>query len=358
MKLLLTIILLVLFNQGIAQEKPESWIEIRAKTGFLVAHRTSMGHLATDHAFAGELSYYFQPNSEKAWHQAYNNPRYGITLFAGSVGNQEVLGDYFGGYGFIDFPFVKRAHYVFSGKMGVGLGYGSKKYDSETNIYNLAIGSHLNAQICLALENRFIFGKNAITANIDMTHFSNGATKVPNLGLNIPFVSLGYARKITESGKTGAKKEEEDIFNSRFEFGALGIFSTQQAYPTNGRQYPFYGLNLVARRIFTQKSGMEISFDVMSKQSIMVYHSDVDKSQLDIIQLGTYAGYIIPLDKLHIIIGMGVYVRDKYKPADPVYHRLGIRYRFDNGLNLNLTLKSHWARADYIEYGIGYTLKK
>jgi hypothetical protein len=34
---------------------------------------------------------------------------------------------------------------------------------------------------------------------------------------------------------------------------------------------------------------------------------------------------------------------------------VGMRYRFDNGLLLNLVLKSHWAKADYVEWGVGYT---
>ena len=41
-----------------------------------------------------------------------------------------------------------------------------------------------------------------------------------------------------------------------------------------------------------------------------------------------------------------------------MYHRVGLRYVFANGININLVLKSHWARADYVEYGIGYTFKK
>ena len=48
----------------------------------------------------------------------------------------------------------------------------------------------------------------------------------------------------------------------------------------------------------------------------------------------------------------------KYRPEDLFYHRVGMRYVFDNGINMNLVLKSHWARADYVEYGIGYTFKR
>ena len=53
---------------------------------------------------------------------------------------------------------------------------------------------------------------------------------------------------------------------------------------------------------------------------------------------------------------MGAYIRDYYKPEDPVYHRIGMRYQFTNGLVANFTLKTHFGRADYLELGLGYTL--
>ena len=55
---------------------------------------------------------------------------------------------------------------------------------------------------------------------------------------------------------------------------------------------------------------------------------------------------------------MGIYLKDKYQPEDFLYHRVGMRYVFENGININLVLKSHWARADYTEFGIGYSFKR
>jgi hypothetical protein len=52
---------------------------------------------------------------------------------------------------------------------------------------------------------------------------------------------------------------------------------------------------------------------------------------------------------------MGYYLRDKYKPEDFLYHRVGFRYYLKNGITVNCVLKSHWAKADYAEFGIGYT---
>jgi hypothetical protein len=57
------------------------------------------------------------------------------------------------------------------------------------------------------------------------------------------------------------------------------------------------------------------------------------------------------------VLGMGAYVKDRYQPDGPLYHRIGMRYQFSNGITANLVLKSHWAKADYVEWGIGYTFK-
>jgi hypothetical protein len=110
-----------------------------------------------------------------------------------------------------------------------------------------------------------------------------------------------------------------------------------------------------ARYFGPRKAGFEGGFDIISKQAILDYKPEIEKSQWDILQLGVFAGYLLPLDQFHFVFGMGAYIKDKYQPEDPVYHRVGMRYYFKNGLNAQLQLKTHWARADYVEWGVGYT---
>jgi len=337
------------------QLNDDLWLEAKGKAGFLVAHRSVMGHLATEHAFAGEVSCYFRPKNRKLWHQAYGNPLIGITGFFGTVGNREVLGEYFGVTSFLSMPIIDTKHYLFSFKVGAGLGYGTKHFDIEKNQLNNVIGSAVNVQICMGVESRILFGNNSVNISLDMTHFSNGATKVPNLGLNIPYLGVGYGHLIKKGIDTNFV---HDAYKKRWEYGLIGIASLKEIYPTGGKKHPVFAASLIGRRFFNQKAGMEASFDVISKQAIFGYHSDVRKTQSEIIQLGMFVGYILPLDRFHMLLGMGVYVRDKYKPESVVYHRVGMRYVFDNGININCVLKTHWARADYVEYGIGYTFKK
>ena len=333
----------------------ESWLSVKGKAGFLIAHRSNMGHLAAEHAFATEISYEKQANGEKSWHEAYGNPRYGFTLFIGSVGNKELLGTYYGGYAFTTFPIVNKKKYTFSFKVGCGLGYGSKVYDPENNILSMATSTHINAIVSLGVDNRFLIGNHAITFGIDMTHFSNAAYEVPNLGINLPYLSLGYGHKIQKASDSIITHK---VFEPYWEIGGVGILSAKEIFPTEGRKYPVYGFNTMVRRYFSRAAGIELSFDFISKQAILAYNTDVSKTQVEIIQLGLYAGYIVPFNKFHLLAGMGVYLKDKYQPEDAMYHRVGMRYVFNNGINANLTLKTHWGRADYAEFGIGYTLKR
>lgn len=354
MKIITTLLLLLISVQSFGQK--ESWLEVRGKAGFLISHRSIMGHLATQHTFATEVSYMFKGNGEKDWHEAYNKPVYGVSAFFGSVGNRELMGNYAGAYGFLSVPFIKINRYSFSGRMGCGLAIAGKIYDPESNNLSIAVSTRLNALVSLGIENKVEFGNHSFNSIIDMTHFSNAAIKVPNLGLNLPYLSLGYGYRIREANFDSIPKPQK--FKKKWQFGTVGFVSVKEEYPVGGKKYFIHGLNLVARRYFKRAVGAELTFDYIHKQSVIVYHEDVPKTQAEIFQLGIFLGYLMPLDHFHIVVGMGCYVRDKYKPEDVFYHRVGMRYVFDKGLNLNLVLKSHWARADYVEFGVGYTINK
>lgn len=355
MKTLLLLLFCICSLHLNAQE--EAWVEVRPKLGFLIAHRSIMGHVVNEHAVASEFSYYFKGNGERSWHNPYKNPRYGVSGFVGTVGNRDLFGVYYGAYSFIAFPLIKTKRFSFSGRLGAGLSFAPKVYDHVNNNLSIATSTHLNALINLAFESRYEFGPHSINALLDMTHFSNGAAKVPNLGLNVPFFSIGYGHRVRE-GKELSKYHLDFLPRQSWEFGAIGFITAKEVYPVGGRKYPAFGFNAIARRYFKPQVGMEVSFDVMYKSSLQTYSDDIALSNADMTQLGAFVGYLMPLDKFHLVFGMGYYLRDKSTFGEPFYHRVGMRYVFDNGVNLNLALKSHWARADYFEYGIGYTFKR
>lgn len=336
------------------QSDREWGIEMRGKLGFLAAHRGVMGHLPSEPAVAGEISWINQTKGRKQWHAACGYPTTGFTLFGGSVGNNEILGTFWGAYGFIEFPFLTLGNYRFTGKLGSGLAYGTKYFNYENNPKNVAMSTPINALICIGVKSSYRFGRNNLTLGLDMTHFSNGAFKVPNLGVNLPYISLGYGRVIRMRQNDSIIEPNVLPFN-KWLINLTGIASAKEMFPTGGKKYPVFALSGSVRWFSKPKVGMEFGLDLISKQAILGYRPEITKSQWDIVQAGAFAAYLLPLDQFHFVFGMGVYLKDKYQPEDALYHRIGMRYYLKNGLNLNVGLKSHWARADYVEWGLGYT---
>ncbi|MCO4814535.1 MAG: acyloxyacyl hydrolase [Flavobacteriales bacterium] len=355
MKLFISFLIFLVPMSVYSQFDKELWLEGRGKAGFLAAHSSLMGHLAKEHAFGAELSVVYQTKGKKKWHKAYKYPTIGITTFFSTVGNSKVLGSYYGLFPFINLPLIKKEKFSLSTKLAAGLGYTDKVYDPIDNKSNVAISTKWNSRITIGLDARITHRNHYFSVGIDASHFSNAAIKVPNLGLNMPFMSLAYGHRIRQ---VKSDVEAESKKEKYWEYGALAIASVKETFPTGGRKYPVYGLNFYGRRFFNSNTAMEVSLDFISKQAILDYHKEIPKTQYEILQIGTFVGFILPFDHLHLITGMGIYLKDKYQPEDFLYHRVGMRYVFENGININLVLKSHWARADYTEFGIGYSFKK
>lgn len=70
--------------------------------------------------------------------------------------------------------------------MGFGLTYNWKHYDQELNPFNIAIGANKTVYINIgATPNFYASNRFDIGFGFSATHFSNGATTLPNFGLNL-----------------------------------------------------------------------------------------------------------------------------------------------------------------------------
>lgn len=354
MKRNLLIALLLSSLTSYAQFNYEYGVEYKQKVGILMAHHEIMAHIPNSLSYAGELSLYIHSKGAEKWQKAYRYPTFGVTLFGASLGNDSILGKSLGLFPFIEFPFIRKQQFVFSGRLGAGFGYISKRYNKDLNPKNVAMSSAINALITFGLKATYLFRSNEFSFGIDMTHLSNAAVKMPNLGVNLPYFSLAYGYTFQHLPNDTILKEQI-VPKKRWLIGTTLIASVKENSPTGGEKYPVYALSFHTRRFFNYKTGLELAVDVISKQSLRGVQQDIPKSQLDLIQVGLFAGFLLPLDQFHFVVGMGTYVRDKFNQDGRLYHRIGMRYYFKNGFNTQLVLHSHWGRADFAELGIGYT---
>lgn len=333
-------------------------VEFTPKVGFLIPHRSTMGHLLQGHSSGFEVSGVIQTDGRKQWHHDYLFPKGGISFYYSDWGNREVLGSGLGVHGFITLPFIKKKGWSFASKLGAGLGYATKVFDQVENPKNNALSTKLNSLVFIGAEIEKQFKQSSIAVGADMTHFSNGAVKVPNLGINIAYISLAYTyyfKELERKSKASIARFESDN-PSKWRFYTELIGSTKQIYPTGGRNYGIIGISNFVQAQFKPKCVVEGGVDAVYNQSI-IDEQEGDFTKKDNLQIGAYGAFVLPIHKLQLILGMGGYLLNPVNPNGHVYHRFGSRFKIGKRLYANITIKSHWAKADYFEYGLIYRWK-
>ncbi|MDY3968055.1 MAG: acyloxyacyl hydrolase [Prevotella sp.] len=82
----------------------------------------------------------------------------------------------------------------FNYEWNLGLTFGWNPYDAESNPDNKLIGSRVTAYIGLDMYMRWIASRHVdINLGFNVTHYSNGNTQFPNLGLNTVALRIGAA---------------------------------------------------------------------------------------------------------------------------------------------------------------------
>ena len=119
--------------------------------------------------------------------------------------------------GDIYFRVYKEKIYFF---LGSGVSYLSKHY-TEDNYRNFAIGSHFNVHINFGWD-FIIYQKSPLLINMQFrwNHFSNGAIKMPNTGLNIPSLHLSLIH-IYVTIRIRRLSQPSSLFKSVFIFASL-----------------------------------------------------------------------------------------------------------------------------------------
>jgi hypothetical protein len=203
-----------------------------------------------------------------------------------------------------------------------------------TDHKNMGIGSHLNAAIRVGLQTRYIVSKNIfLHLNYGITHFSNTAYRLPNLGINNLSLSGGVSYAFNEPEKFLVPEipEVDKRWITEFVYGA----GVKENFPPDGKQH------------FAHTFYVQFLNDASN---------DGDK-HLKTIRAGIHGGYEMQVNHFTILFHMGYYLVDYTKIDTRFYHRYGLKYELGKHLFINLSLKTHWARADYAELGLGWRVK-
>jgi len=317
-----------------------------------------------------------QTTGKALWEQLYLYPRYGAGIYIPFFENRKELGIPVALYGFFSAPFVRWQHLSFNYKLALGLAYGWKHFGPD-NMYNIAIGSSFSAYINAGIQFNFpLFKTFDLAAGIALSHFSNGALKKPNFGLNTiaPGLSLHYRFKAESPAFIVQSVPGFKAYNE-WHFSAYGgaknvLFDTSNInlkQKFSGLYFPELGISSTFSRAVSFKSkigfGLMLAYDGAIDAQIEIENGGIETIETPFytkLSISIYPSYELLVNKLSIIVQPGIYLlRKQFATQSPVfYQRIGLHYNIYKNINLGINLHAYQFHvSDFIEWSLGYTLQ-
>jgi len=294
----------------------------------------------------------------KAWHHLHKMPYVGISFIYIDLGNNNILGNAWGIQPSIAYQIVKFQNLAIKADFGLGLAYFTRKY-SPQNPSNVAISTSINYWATANLISTYkTSDRFNITAGIETNHFSNGAIKKPNYGLNIIGLSFGFSYVIGSKEVCDVKPQPSRIEQKPHLELYMGI-GIKEAGPAGGtKYYPILlavDYNMPKAGLFDLISGIDIMYDQSSRYHIELrgkHYSPVN----DDFQVGLKTGLLIPFHRLAIYGQSGAYLYNPNPRLPVLYQKVGVRYLITDKVQLQLELKTHLNNADHVGVGYIFTL--
>jgi len=318
-----------------------------------------------------------QTDGKKLWEQLYLYPEWGIGIYIADFYNPEEIGRPFALFGFLNAPFIRGDRLLFNYELGFGATFNWKSFNPVTNQYNIAIGAGESFIIDAGLNLQYTLSKKvAIAGGVSLTHFSNGALKKPNFGINT--IAPKIAVKYDFSRPEKLRRIEVPKFHPHNEwllatyagvknviFDSVNI-NVYERY--EGVFYPVFGLSGGFNRVVGYKSkfgiGMTFSYDGSVNAQVAVDENElepVDTPLAEKFQISIYPSYELVLNRISLLLQPAFYLyRRSFKNQTPSFHqRIGLKYQITDHLSAGIILRDYaFHVSDHIEWTLGYRFKE
>lgn len=314
-----------------------------------------------------EISTRFQTTGKQAWQHWLGYPAIGLKFNYYNFGDAAVLGNAFGMYPFLSFYLIRKSPIQLKAGFGTGAAWLDRPYDRIYNPTNNAIGSKLNnitafhSELLLKVHRdwRMVLGGS-------FTHFSNGASIKPNLGINIPAWHIGL-----QYAPNPVNRQTYQQWPNRKPLRRLGLsLQYQMAFKEStvpgGPLTPVYNGSMAGLIRLSKVNHLHVGFDWEYHRSIYDFglHTFTfytkDDARKGATRWGIFVSEELLFGNFGLYIQLGLYLSpDSLLKPWFLYNRLGIRYhlppvgkpstRFYGGIYL----KSHKAAAEFVALGLG-----
>lgn len=357
---LIYVLILVPVMKGYAGEKYQHmFISAQFHSQYIWRHYEKMAKDIQNYTHAVEINMGWKTAGSSPWHSIYNYPSYGFGFFYGNLNNPDLFGIARSGFLFTEFVFGQQRAIDHRMKVSLGLAHLSAYYDPVENPHNLNIGTPVNMHFNLNYSWFFSLNDHMLLApGLSFTHFSNGALKKPNRGINLFDVNLSFRYKTEERNMNGLPDLILHDFSSdkKHRFFVNMSAGVMQCF-IDGPNYKVLTISM-NHTIQTRPGGrwglgLDTTYDDYSKERID--RDNDDPKFVDYTRVGAFVSHDLLFDRLDILLNLGVYLYYGYKPDSKTYPRVGLRYEVDEHFNIQLALKAYNFRANHIQWGFGFS---
>ena len=359
---------LIIFNlvfiaslQAQSEDEKYYFADLSPFAGSILRHNTDISHLITQHPAGFALALSKKTFGEQEWQQVYNFPDTGITFIYQDM-NNATLGRHFGIYGHFNFYFLKRNVQF---RIAQGIAYNTNPYDRETNFRGNAYGTHLlsTTHLMLNYHKEHLWKQWGIKAGIALVHYSNANVKAPNTSTNTFALNVGlvYSAYAPESVPERIRSDSLPRLTEKVKLNVAFRSGINESDVVGSGQFPFYIFSAYADKRLGRKSAIQIGGDLFLSnflkelirfQSTSFPEMNVDPNA-DFKRVGMFVGHELFIHKLSILTQLGYYVYYPFDFEGRTYNRIGLKRYFDDKWYAAITLKSHAAKAEALELGLG-----
>ena len=368
-KNILFVLLLSISLFGFSQQENNHFsLQLDYFYGNVMKHKDKISHLAISFP-RGIVLNWSKKSENTAAKKRYNYPEYGFSFIYHDFQNP-ILGKAYALNINYTFFFGKKTNKnLFYLRLGQGIAYNTNPFDHETNNKNISFGSHLLANTTIAFNYRRKLGSGLdANAGILLNHYSNGAIKSPNTGLNLFSISTGINYNFDHKNPidyTAIPVEDFDIIEKEpvkinLQFSG-GINSTSNIA---GKQFPYYVGTVYADKRINSKSilqfGSEVFFSNYLKELIqfnaIAFPEKEESGDADYKRVSLIVGHELDLNNFAIITQLGYYIYYPYDNEMRYYERVGVKKYLGKKWFATASIKAHLFLAESIDLGIGIRL--
>jgi hypothetical protein len=238
-----------------------------------------------------------------------------------------------------------------TGELGSGLGWAFSPYDLEKRPLSFALGTHLNAGLHLGLSAKLAnMGTHKVVLTTGLTHFSNGAVAMPNLGINNLYVRLGLMPEhIQKKSPTDqGPSEPKPIQWSSYSAIRAGI---RDVNLPGGARHPISSCMVGIRRHFSTRFAAVAATDVSYNQSLRET-TGVALTAQDRTQWASQLGVDIRFGQAHLFLLQGWIWSNPDVALGRRHLHAAFGYEIWPQWCLEIGLRSFRLRADYAYLGV------